>query len=255
MEDIYEEMSLACRQIAASFPLPRFYAQCRFSIDASRSLFTRDQGVLKCRAAVQEELRENYGHGMEHAEKVALEAGALAGIEAANLASPDLFSNEPEILAQIAGLLHDLRRGEKDHARSSAAAAVIVLRDAGLNPEQEHVVLDAIANHEAFIEPRRIDSPLGQMISDVLYDADKFRWGPDNFSITLWEMLRSSRAPIVRMIRRFPRGMNGIARIRGTFRSATGREYGPEFIDLGLEIGKKIYEFLLERFAAELKEE
>ncbi len=253
MEDIYEEMSLACSRIAASFPLPRFYAQCRSSLEASRSLFTRDPDVLRCRTAVQEELRENYGHGMEHAEKVAVEAGALAGIEAENLAF-SRFSHEPEILAQIAGLLHDLRRGEKDHAHSSSAAAAFVLRDLGLSPEKEQMVLDAIANHEAFIEPRSIESPLGQMISDVLYDADKFRWGPDNFTLTLWEMLRFSRAPMVRMIRRFPGGMKGIARIRGTFRSATGREYGPEFIDLGLEIGEKIHHFLLERFAEELKE-
>jgi len=68
-------------------------------------------------------------------------------------------------------------------------------------------------------------------------------------------MLRFSRAPIVRLIPRFPKGMKGIARIKDTFRTETGRVYGPEFIDLGLQIGEKIYQYLEQRFAAELSQE
>jgi len=115
--------------------------------------------------------------------------------------------------------------------------------------------VQAIANHEAFVEPKRIYSPVGQMISDALYDADKFRWGPDNFTHTLWRMLRSSRAPIAPLIRRFPKGLEGISGIKETFRTETGKIYGPEFIELGLKIGEKIYRFLGERFSEELKQE
>ena len=93
------------------------------------------------------------------------------------------------------------------------------------------------------------------MISDALYDADKFRWGPDNFIQTLWQMLRSSKARIAPMIRRFPKGMEGISKIKGTFRTETGKIYGPEFIELGLKIGGKVYEFLKERFSEELQQE
>jgi hypothetical protein len=46
--------------------------------------------------------------------------------------------------------------------------------------------------------------------------------------------------------------MKGIARIKETFRTETGKTYGPEFIDLGLQIGEKVLEFLQERFAEEL---
>jgi hypothetical protein len=49
--------------------------------------------------------------------------------------------------------------------------------------------------------------------------------------------------------------MRGVARIKDTFRSQAGKTYGPEFIDLGLQIGEKIYQFLQERFAAELSQE
>jgi hypothetical protein len=68
-------------------------------------------------------------------------------------------------------------------------------------------------------------------------------------------MLRFSRAPMVRLIHRFPKGMKGIARIKETFRTPSGKTYGPEFIDLGLRIGEKIYQFLQERFAEELSRE
>jgi hypothetical protein len=255
MKDIYEEMIAASQEIAASFPLPRFYTCCGQWIHLSRSLFSQDDKVLRCRAIVQQELKNNYGHGLDHVQKVAVDAGALAYIEGLRLLLQESAKYQAGILAQMAGLLHDLRRGEKDHAQSSAAAAGKILRDFPFPAEDEQMIVEAIANHEAFVEPRRIDSTLGQIVSDVLYDADKFRWGPDNFTLTLWEMLRFSQAPIARLIRRFPKGMKGIARIKDTFRTETGKVYGPEFIDLGLAIGEKIYEFLQERFAIELRRE
>jgi len=248
-------MTAASQNIAASFPLPRFYTCCSQWLRLSRSLFSREDKILRCWAIVRQELKDNYGHGLDHGEKVAVEAGALAYVEGARSSLEESTQYETAILAQIAGLLHDLRRGEKDHAQSSAAAAEKTLRELSFSPEEERMIVEAIANHEAFVAPKRIDSPLGQMVSDVLYDADKFRWGPDNFTVTLWEMLRFSQAPMTRLIRRFPKGMKGIARIKETFRSETGKIYGPEFIDLGLQIGEKIYRFLQERFAAELARE
>ena len=252
MGDIYAEMMAASQDIAASFPLPRFYTCCGYWIGLSRSFFSQDDIVLKCRAMVQQALKNNYGHGLIHAEKVAVEAGALAYLEGLRLSLREPAQHQAGILAQVAGLLHDLCRGEKEHAQSSAAAAEKILRDFSFPLQDERAVVEAIANHEAFVEPRRIESTLGQIVSDVLYDADKFRWGPDNFTLTLWEMLRFSQASIARLIRRFPKGMKGIARIKETFRTEAGKEYGPEFIDLGLEIGEKIYQFLQERFATEL---
>ncbi|MDI6754091.1 MAG: hypothetical protein QME78_06820 [Thermodesulfobacteriota bacterium] len=256
MQDIYEEMIAACQTIAAAFPPPRFYACCESWISLSRAFFFEDGQVRRCRELILHELQDNFGHGMEHAEKVAMEAGALAGIEGERLALRDGAIREARLLAQMAGLLHDIRRGEKDHAQTSASAAGKILKGfPSLSPEQGRYIMEAIANHEAFVEPKEAGSPVGKIVSDVLYDADKFRWGPDNFTFTLWQMLRFAKAPIVRLIRRFPKGMKDIARIKDTFRSDTGKTYGPEFIDLGLQMGEKIYQFLLERFAADLRAE
>jgi len=255
MEDIYSEMISVSQKIAASFPPPRFYACCHPWMTLSRRLFSEDPQVLQCRAVVRRDLKNNYGHGLDHGEKVAVEAGALICIESEKLSCGEPARKRAGVLAQMAGLLHDLRRGEKDHAQLGAVAAEKILREFSFSGEEGRMIVEAIANHEAFVEPKRIESALGQMVSDVLYDADKFRWGPDNFTLTLWEMLRYSHAPIARLIHRFPKGMKGIARIRGTFRTETGKTYGPEFIDLGLKIGEKILEFLQERFAEELARE
>jgi hypothetical protein len=256
MQDIYEEMIVACRNIAASFPSPRFYSSCRRWLDLSRSTYDRNPQVRRCRERILHELRDNFGHGMGHAEKVALEAGALAYLEGERLSLGDGTRHEAGILAQMAGLLHDIRRGEKEHAKASAAAAEKILAELSfVAVEQGKYIVEAIANHEAFVEPKRVDSTVGQVISDALYDADKFRWGPDNFTFTLWRMLSFSQAPIVRLIKRFPGGMQGIARVKKTFRSEAGKTYGPEFIDLGLQIGEKIYQWLQDRFAAELQVE
>ena len=255
MKDIYEEMMAVSRDIAASFPQPSFYVCFREPLNLSRSLFDNDPQVMKCRTLVLNQLREDLGHGMDHSEKVALEAGALAYIEGERLSLEESSRCEVCLLAQIAGLLHDLRRNEKDHARASASAALGILREFSIFPKKEEYIVQAIANHEAFVEPKKIYSPVGQMISDALYDADKFRWGPDNFTQTLWQMLRSSRARIAPLIRRFPKGMEGISEIKETFRTETGKIYGPEFIELGLKIGGKVYQFLEERFSEELRQE
>ncbi len=255
MKDIYEEMIAVSRDIAASFPQPSFYLRCREPLNMSRSLFDGDAQVMKCRTVVLNELIDDLGHGIDHSEKVALEAGALAYIEGERLFLEESMRREACLLAQIAGLLHDLRRNEKDHAKAGASAASRVLQEFPIFPEKGKYILQAIANHEAFVEPNRIDSPFGQMISDTLHDADKFRWGPDNFTQTLWQMLRSSRVPIAPLILRFPKGMEGISRIKETFRTEAGKIYGPEFIELGLKIGEKIYQFLGERFSEELQQE
>jgi len=255
MKDIYEEMITASENIAASFPEPSFYACCKEPLDLSRSLFNQDPRVTRCRTLAFNELKDDLGHGRDHSEKVALEAGALAYIEGEKLSPEESLRRQACLLAQIAGLLHDLRRHEKDHAKVSASAALRMLQENAIFPEKAGCIGEAIGNHEAFVEPKKASSPTAQMISDALYDADKFRWGPDNFTHTLWQMLRSSRTRIVPLIRRFPKGMEGISRIKETFRTETGKRYGPEFIEIGLMIGREIYQFLEERFAEELQQE
>ncbi len=47
--------------------------------------------------------------------------------------------------------------------------------------------------------------------------------------------------PLSERLPRFAVGMEGIARIKITFRTAVGKMYGPDFIDRGLDIGRRLY--------------
>jgi len=148
------------------------------------------------------------------------------------------------VLVQLAGILHDLKRMEHKHAFVGAEAARKLLNDFPLSAPEVNCVAEAIANHEAFSEPQTCETLTGQLVADALYDADKFRWGPDNFTHTVWYMMSYHQVDIPELFVRFPWGVDGILRIKDTFRTNIGIQYGPEIIDLGVRIGKEIYQHL-----------
>ena len=145
---------------------------------------------------------------------------------------------------EIAGLLHDIKRKEKDHAVLGSIEAGRILAAIGLDSAEREYITNAIKNHEAFKEVQGSNSTAGQLVSDALYDADKFRWGPDNFTTTLWLMVESNNTSPQALHGVFKEKMKGIEKIKETFRTEAGRTYGPEFIDQGLQIGDRIYEEL-----------
>lgn len=245
MGDLTEECARAqelTRQIADDVGAPLFYRERREPWERSCRLFASCavvQAVLETGAGRGNPL----GHGRSHGEKVAVDAGSLILIEAKGAFAPE--DRERLVLcSHLAGLLHDIRREEPDHARAGARAAGVILDGVPLDGKARLWICDAIANHEAFRPPRILAAPEGQLLSDALYDADKFRWGPDNFTETLWAMASFRETPLAAVLPRFLQGLDGIARIRATFRTDEGKRYGPDFIDRGLEIGRRLYEAL-----------
>jgi len=147
---------------------------------------------------------------------------------------------------------------ENKHASAGARAAREILYDFPLSPLEVNCVAEAIANHEAFSKPQTCETLTGQLVADSLYDADKFRWGPDNFTHTVWYMMSYHQVGIAELCGRFPWGVDGILKIKDTFRTNIGVQYGPEIIDLGVRIGKEIYQHLqryLNSIEVELKTE
>ena len=49
-------------------------------------------------------------------------------------------------------------------------------------------MVGAIGNREAFQPCSNLADPVAQLLSNVLHDADKFRWGPDNFTEMIWDI-------------------------------------------------------------------
>lgn len=234
-------------EIAATFEPPRFHLDLSRERDISLEKLRTDP-VLERTRRIAISRDEQYGHGLKHLEKVATDAGAIVQRESALRGDTPGQVERALLLVQLASLLHDIKRRVADHAHRSAEAAAEILADFPLEQRERDWIIRSIRNHEAFIEPTAVGYPQGQLLSDALYDADKFRWGPDNFTDTLWEMVSPEDVPMKTLLAHFPKGMEGVEKISTTFRSETGKQYGPEFIEIGLAIGQELHEELLTRF-------
>lgn len=248
METIYTKIRTRARQIASRFPTPDFYEKEADAVALSHELMEKSRHIFDLKAIVAEHLEDDFGHGLQHAIKVSLEAGSLVLIEGQRMLLSRQAITRQVLLVQCAGLLHDIRRKNKDHAIKGAEFTKILLQDFPLSSEEVADICLAIQNHEAFKNKIEIDSPTGKLISDCLYDADKFRWGPDNFTDTLWEMVSFLNPPLETFIAHYPKGMKGLERIKQTFRTQAGQQYGPQFIDIGLAIGEELYRVIQKEF-------
>ena len=248
METIYQTLKLRTQQIAAHYPAPSFYRRHALECRYSAGFFHTNGFIVSLKETVRDRLSENLGHGFEHASKVSLDAGTLVLIEAslARLSRPAI--ERLLLLVQSAALLHDISRTEENHSRKGAQIARNLLQEYTFDAREVDDICRAIYNHEAFKETASSPTQTGSILSNCLYDADKFRWGTDNFSYTLWDMVRFSDIPIDRFVAHFPKGMETLVKIRETFRTRTGKKYGPDFIDIGLAIGRELYRVIENEF-------
>ncbi len=252
MQRIYTRLRERARQIVAGFPPPDFYRDHHQAATYSRQHLINDPILTKLRQFVNDNLVNNFGHGLEHAIKVTEDAGAIMYIEGQTAGYTQVKLERRMSIVQCAGLLHDIKRKKKDHAKLGAEHARKILKNYPLKPEEIEDVCRAIQNHEAFKENIDIETAEGILVSDCLYDADKFRWGPDNFTHTLWDMISVYNPPLDKFMARYPKGMAGLEKIKSTFRSQSGKKYGPQFIDLGLAIGRKLHDVILSEFSEHL---
>lgn len=222
--------------------LPSFYTAMSAELASARDTFFSHPMILRCREDVLPFLNDEFGHGIEHSKKVAIEGCALVlgeanaiGLERARRLS---------LLAMIAGLMHDTCRLEGEHAARGAELSLLILRDYPLLDEEKSMISAAVRCHEAFSPPAEFDHAGAQFLADALYDADKFRWGPDNFITTLWEICNYQEWTLQQILDKFPAGLEMVASVQNTFRTNPGKIYGPEFIELGLVMGRKIYHII-----------
>lgn len=244
MEPVYARLRTRARQIVARFPAPVFYAKFPAAARQSREILATDPLVLEIKSLVADCIGQNFGHGLVHSIKVAEDAGTLVLIESGRHHFTAEKARRIAMVTQCAGLLHDIRRRRKHHAVEGAIYARKLLAGRPLSQAEIEAICLAIHNHEAFQPVTSADSVKSRLVSDCLYDADKFRWGPDNFTDTVWDMVACLNPPLETFIAHYPRGMDKIARIKKTFRSKTGKVYGPDFIDLGLAIGRELFHII-----------
>ncbi len=222
------------REIARSMERPVFYGERAAEMAYAADLADASEGVAFARSAMCDS-GGAMGHGFDHAHRVAIEAGAIVRCEMRPGPECDRLAEN----ALIAGYLHDIRRGEKRHAEAGADHAGELIRGR-MDGADCAIIVFAIRNHEAFRDAKPAADASTGLVSGALYDADKFRWGPDNFTDTVWDMAEAMRIDPLLIVERYEQGVLGIKNIRGTFRTETGRRYGPDFIDRGLLIGERL---------------
>ena len=110
------------RKIAAEVGTPRFYLEREREVALSRELVRRRTARRRRHSGSSEERGDYLGHGLIHVRKVAIDVGALILIEEGG-GLPDARVRRLVLLAHLAGLLHDIRRAEKDHAERGADEA------------------------------------------------------------------------------------------------------------------------------------
>jgi hypothetical protein len=252
MNPIFTRMRAIAFEIIAQNPPVSFYQDAAGALDFSLRFFKSDPLLSRLKHFVSENLDDDFGHGWEHAKSVTIEAGALAIMEGRRMGDTQKEFQRQVRLVQCSGLLHDMKRKKKDHAAIGADYARKVLADFDLAGAEIDDICLAISCHEAFKPFVAIKNVHSKLISDCLYDADKFRWGPDNFKNTLWEMVSFINPRLAQFVGRYPQGMAALYKIKNTFRSETGQKYGPEFIDAGIAIGDELLKRIKDEFAAQL---
>ncbi len=227
-------------EIDAEIDPPLFYLDRKAEIEESAKRISRDPRADFARQVATERCGA-LGHGFSHADKVAVEAGAIIYSELGFGDRSDTLA----VYAIISGFLHDIRRGEKEHP-ALAAGEVPDIMLGRIDDRALDIIAFAIRNHEAFRDREVVDDEDFMICSNALYDADKFRWGPDNFTYTIWDMAESMGVDASAVMSYYDRGIIGIRRIKDTFRTATGRKYGPGFIEAGLDIGGRLRQLYLD---------
>ncbi|WP_153304451.1 HD domain-containing protein [Desulfosudis oleivorans] len=246
---IYADLRQTARQMAEAGPQPDFYRDFAVAVARSRRDLETSVYLGELAETIRSRSPGNLGHGLGHAWQVALDAGAVAAVEAEQAGCSSAETIHMVLLAHCAGLLHDIARSAPDHAAEGARVAHRHLERAGvLDGSGIDLVTFAIRHHEAFKPVPPSPSTAGHIVSGSLYDADKFRWGPDNFTHTLWQMIQTAPPPLPRFVGYYPRAMAVIADIKTTFRTRTGRAYGPQFIDMGLDIGNRLLAVIRSRY-------
>ena len=237
-DNLLEQARKHLHSLAGKFPEPAFYSDHHEEIDNAHAIDASSSMVASARDMMKE-VGDPLGHGFHHARKVALDAATIIYAEKGINESASYLSH----LALMAGYLHDIRRDRKDHPAQAAQYVEHHYHDQ-LEKNEIEMICFAIRNHEAFVEPVQARNKNQELLSDALYDADKFRWGPDNFLYTIWDMAASMNLTSGQIIDGYQHGIRGIKRVRETFRTATGKQYGPEFIDIGLMMGEELISFL-----------
>lgn len=242
------ELKRRARDLAVSRAQSAFSLECAEELTYARDLFFDHPLVLRLQGDALGFLNEACGLGVEHGKRVAMDAAALI------LAEPSGLSTEERrrlaVLAEMAGLLHDSLRHEDGHAEKGADLCLRILRGYSIAPEERVWIAGAVAGHEDGGPQLGDASESARLLAGALHDADVFRFGPDIFATILWEFCECDEWPLAKIAAAFPEGVRRARSLSGSFRTESGRRYGPQLLAEGLSLAEEYERMLGQALAA-----
>ncbi|MDD2220114.1 MAG: hypothetical protein PHS63_08570 [Desulfoplanes sp.] len=238
--NIFEQLKNESKKLAAEY-LPDFYNDFATQHRRSKDLFFTNTLIGQCKADVLPFFKnpERTTSAVEHAKKVAIDAGTLVLADGQGWSVQHI--KRLALLAQIAGLFHDICGQSSEHAQQSAEYARQVMHGYPLSEREKDMVAFAIRNHETARPEIKRDDHAYQRVSNAVYDADKFRWGADTVSTAQWEICATDTCSREKILTHFSESIRKIQSITSTFRTRTGQQYGPQFVKQGLTIAAHIH--------------
>ena len=242
------DLKRRAKDLAVSRAQSAFSLECAEELTHARDLFFENPLVLRLQGDALGFLNEACGLGVEHGKRVAMDAATLV------LAEPSGLSPEERrrlaVLAEMAGLLHDALRHEDNHAEKGADLCLRILRGYPISPEERLWIAGAVARHEDGA-PQLQDAPeSAQLLAGAVHDADVFRFGPDIFATILWELCECDEWPLERIAGAFPQGVSRARSLADSFRTESGRRYGPSLLAEGLSLAEEYERMLGQTLAA-----
>ncbi|MBU1249317.1 MAG: HD domain-containing protein [Proteobacteria bacterium] len=230
------DLKALAKKMAKDLPVAAFYIDHATEVSFSWDLFFNHPLVLKLQEDSLSFLYDDYMFGIEHSKKVAHDAAAIVLTEESGLETEE--KRHLALLAQLAGLLHDVQREEDDHARRSADAVATILEGYPLQNRDIKLIATAISSHEDRTKTDDYPDPQTRLLCQALYDADKFRFGADIFSTTMWLYCDYESWSMAEIAGQFPKGISAARAVVNTLRTTTGKSYGPEIIGQGIGLGE-----------------
>ena len=230
------DLKRRARDLAASRPQPAFVLDCAEEINHASNLFFDNALLLRLQSDALGFLNDPCALGVEHGKRVAIDAAALVLAEPTGLTQEE--RRRTALLAEMAGLLHDALRHEEDHAEKGADLCLRILRGYALAPEERLWIAQAVALHEASLPLADVGPEQVRLLIGAVHDADRFRFGPDIFAATLWELCECDDWTLEEIARAFPEGPRRAAACADRFRTEQGRRYGPGLLAEGISLAK-----------------
>ena len=100
MDATYRRLKSRSREIVSHFPQPKFYEDFKQANDQSRTFFETHPIIIELKDIVAGHVDDNLGHGIHHAVKVTLDAGALMLVEGRQRAYEEDYLNRQLLLVQ-----------------------------------------------------------------------------------------------------------------------------------------------------------